>query len=622
MALLSSFSLAHAADLYVAPNGDDANPGTRQQPFATLDRALAASRAQPAGSTRRILMRGGRYFDVSVRLGPEDSGLTVEAAPGEHPVLYGGVPLRRWKKDGDRFYSAAIPSAQKPPEVRMLEVDGAMAPRARFPAEGTLTHESTFDVPWMSTTGGGWKRKPTQEELTALQYRSGDLGPWLDTKSAEITVYHMWDESCVGIASIDPDRRILTFSSPTGHPPGAFGVKKYVLWNIREGMTGPGRWYQDRTTNRLVYWPLPDQNMGKTDVIAATRETIIRLRGTSRNPVHDITIRGLTFSATTVPLVAAGFAAAAFDGAVSLDNTQDCTLEGLVVARVGGHAINTRGNCTGTRVLNCEVSNCGAGGIYVGGTHAILENNGVHDVGLAYPSAIGINRGGSDCIVRHNEIHGCSYSAINYGGENNLIESNLIYDCMKVLHDGAAIYLFAAKNCIIRGNVARDIVNTGGYGASSYYLDERSEGCVVENNLSLRVAWPTHNHMAKNNTVRNNVFVAPEDIRLSFPRSTDYTLEGNVIYAGGKIQIQNIDGVTAWSKNLFFSKAGKIELLHLKDYQQTSAEPGAPGDTTVGDPLFTDPEKGDFSFKPGSPALALGLKPIDVSAAGRLKGSP
>jgi hypothetical protein len=56
---------------------------------------------------------------------------------------------------------------------------------------------------------------------------------------------------------------------------------------------------------------------------------------------------------------------------------------------------------------------------------------------------------------------------------------------MKVLHDGAAIYLFAARNCVLRGNVARDIVDTGGYGASAYYLDERSTGCVVERNLSL-----------------------------------------------------------------------------------------------------------------------------------------
>ena len=68
---------------------------------------------------------------------------------------------------------------------------------------------------------------------------------------------------------------------------------------------------------------------------------------------------------------------------------------------------------------------------------------------------------------------------------------------MKTLYDGAAIYMFGAKDCVMRGNFVRDIIDTDGYGASAYYLDENSEGCVVENNLSLRVARPSHNHLAK-----------------------------------------------------------------------------------------------------------------------------
>ena len=96
------------------------------------------------------------------------------------------------------------------------------------------------------------------------------------------------------------------------------------------------------------------------------------------------------------------------------------------------------------------------GGIYVGGSRAVIDNNHVHAIGRSYPSAIGIYRGGKENLVSHNEVHDCSYSAINYGGEANRVEDNLIYDCMKVLHDGAAIYLFAATNCVVRRNLARD----------------------------------------------------------------------------------------------------------------------------------------------------------------------
>ena len=38
----------------------------------------------------------------------------------------------------------------------------------------------------------------------------------------------------------------------------------------------------------------------------------------------------------------------------------------------------------------------------------------------------------------------------------------------------------------------------------------------------------------------------------------------------------------------------------------------------VGDPLFVDPAGGDFSFRPGSPALDLGIESLDVSKMGRI----
>lgn len=41
-------------------------------------------------------------------------------------------------------------------------------------------------------------------------------------------------------------------------------------------------------------------------------------------------------------------------------------------------------------------------------------------------------------------------------------------------------------------------------------------------------------------------------------------------------------------------------------------------DSLFGDPLFKDPAKGDFSFKAGSPALELGIEPLDTSKMGRL----
>jgi hypothetical protein len=179
--------------------------------------------------------------------------------------------------------------------------------------------------------------------------------------------------------------------------------------------------------------------------------------------------------------------------------------------------------------------------------------------------------------------------------------------------------MFGATNCILRGNLARDFHDTGGYGASAYYLDERSRHCLVESNLSLRVGWPSHNHMATNNVIRQNVFIVEGNARLTFPRSEGYVFEKNILSATGKIRIEGVNAVTNWSANLFYSGAGIIERVTLKQYAASGQEMGPPGDTLVAEPGFRDAQKGDCRFTANSPAPKLGIWPVDVSRAGRIR---
>lgn len=614
LALLSGLP-GHARDWHVAAQATGGD-GSFAKPWPTLQEAVNAARQTPG--PHRIVVHSGHYFNVAATLIPADSGLVIEGDQPTPPVFYGGVPLTNWQADG-KFQVAPLPPSPtgKPWEIRLLLVNGEARPRSRFPATGTLPHETSFGVSWMSTTGGGWARPPAEEELTTLQYRAGDLGDWLAITNAEITVYHMWDESCVGIAAHDPTTRTLKLTPKCGHPPGAFGVKKYVLWNLQEGMTEPGQWFYDRAQNRIVYWPKPGEEMARLHVVAPTQTSILTLRGEPGRPITNVTIRGIHFAATTVPLVAGGFAAAAFEGAISLRDAHDCTFDRVVVRGVAGHGAKGSGTLRRTRIENSEITDCGAGGIYVGGEGAVIRNNHVWKVGRSYPSAIGIYQGGRDCLVSHNEVHDCSYSAINYGGVSNVVENNLIYDCMKVLHDGAAIYMFAARDCILRGNLARDITDTGGYGASAYYLDERSTGCVVENNVSLRVNWPVHNHMATNNIIRNNIFVVPGDAKLTFVRSTDFTFERNVLYAAGKIRVEGVNGVANWVNNLFFSESGVYESVILSQYSPKTTNTNPPPNTVTENPRLQDPARGEYRLRPDSPAHRLGIQPLDVAKAGR-----
>ena len=623
--------------VFVSTEGDDAwsgklccpNADSTDGPLATLSRARVALRAFETDVPRRIIVREGEYYDVAFELYARDSNLTLQAAPSEEVILYGGHRVTDWVREEDgQFWSAALSGVREGKWTpRLLQVDGQVRPRARLPAEGTFTHESVFDVRWMSASLGGWERKPTPQELTTLKYRPGDLGPWLEVRNAELTIYHAWDDSTVGLRSIDPERRIVTFSNPAGHPPGAFAswnqhAKTYVVWNVRQGMARPGQWYVDKVNGRVVYWPLPGEDMAQVRAIVPENEWIIRLSGAGGGAIRNLTIEGLTLSGTTTPLTAGGFGAEQLSGALTGDVTLiDCRFEDLDIRNVAGHGIKLRNQYNrNVTSRGATVEHTGAGGIYVTGNESLISQNLVAHVGLMYPAAMGIFGGGDRNVISHNDVHDTSYTGINGGGgTGNRIEYNDIARVMQVLNDGAAIYSIFARDLVVHGNVARDIGNSSD-GAHAYYIDELSENCVVSGNLAVGVASPVQNHMASSNRIEDNVFINDGDVALRFVRSTGYTLSRNVVYATGQIVFHHIDAVETFDRNIFYSGLGQVEArqYHPDTYRLLAIDRlPASEDTLQVDPAFVDLLGGDFHFQDHSPALRLGIESIDVSQAGR-----
>lgn len=561
LGVLSMCANAQTPTWNVSPDGNDGwsgqltapNAEGTDGPLASLATAMEASRRQ-AGQPRRIVLSGGRYYvDKPIVLDSRDSGLTIEGAGAGQTIIYGGRKITGWRKEGDRFWVADVPGVKEGQwDFRALVVNDRLCPRARYPETGRLTHESNFPVRWMSTAGGGWERKPTQQELTTLQYKAGDIGPWLSVKNAEITVYHMWDESMIGLAAHDPQTRTLTFANPSGHPPGAFGVKTYVIWNVKEGMTKPGQWYLDRDEGRVVYWPLEGEDMETALVVAPTVETILDLQGKQGSPIRNLGLQALTLSTTTTPCKAGGFGASNYRGALQIGSCEGVLVTDIEVTNTAGHGIREWGTKDFV-VRNCRLHHLGAGGLRAGGGNATIEGNQIHHVGLVYPSAVALMAGGGagQYIIRRNEIHDTPYSGMANGGTNTLVEENLLYRCMQELHDGAAIYMGGGRGHILRRNVVRDIVQVGeGYGVSAYYLDEKCRDCVVERNVSIGVRRPSHNHMTVNCTVRDNVFIADGDMDLSFARSSGFRVIGNTLHLNGKLNVGDPDAIAEWSDNL------------------------------------------------------------------------
>lgn len=585
LVFLCCAEFAAGANFHVAPNGDDSRPGTKEQPLATLTAARDAARKAGAGPHRMVLLPGDYYLAKPFELTAQDSGLTVEAAEPDSVTVYGGKPVTGWRRDGETFWCADLPDVKAGKwDFRALVVNGRMPERARLPEKGTLIHTSVFDVKWLSSVGGGWERKPTHEELTTLVYDPKDLPAALEIRNAEIRVYHMWDESLVGVVSNDTVRHTLTFSTPAKSPAGAFGVKKFVIFNTREGLTKPGQWYLDRAAGQVVYWPLPGEDMTKANVVAPVLERVISMVGSEKAPVERVTLRGFSVQATTTPLKPAGFGAGAYDGALTIVHARQCDVEHLEICNVGGQGVQSW-NLSACRFEGCHIHHIGACGIRTGGRDSLIARNHIHHVGLYHPSAVALQashtlREGDEkgFHLYRNEIHDAPYSGIIGGGGGHLIEENLISRVMLELQDGGAIY-GGMRKCVLRGNMVRDVVKMGdGYGVSSYYLDEGAQDCIVERNVSVGVERPVHNHIASDLVIRDNVFIAATNMVLSFPRSRRCAFTGNTLFAPGSITVSPPNAVTLWTNNVVirdgFGKGGIPQAFSISEAMPAASAPG------------------------------------------------
>ncbi|MBI2299948.1 MAG: hypothetical protein HYU66_13570, partial [Armatimonadetes bacterium] len=133
---------APSADVHVAPNGRDSNPGTAARPFATLAKAQEAVRAKlKAGLTQdlSVQLAAGTYeLSEPLVFTPADGGteahaVTWSAAPGATVVVSGGRRFGGWQPAGNGLWTAQLPDLDPDWYPRQLFVNGRRAIRARWP---------------------------------------------------------------------------------------------------------------------------------------------------------------------------------------------------------------------------------------------------------------------------------------------------------------------------------------------------------------------------------------------------------------------------------------------------------------------------------------------------------
>jgi hypothetical protein len=662
--MLFSWSLP-AAEIYVAPDGDDANSGTREFPLQTLAAARDAVRPLAGKEPISVHVADGVYYlpetlvFTSADSGTEDHPVTYVAEHEGRAALSGGTNVAlAWQPYRDGVFQAAAPPGL---EIDQLFVDGVCQRMARYP---------NYDATKTTDAYQGYAADAFSRERAAR---------WADPAGGYIHAMHRsrWGGYHYRITGKRPNGEVSYEGGWQNNRQMGMHKDYRMVENIFEELDAAGEWFHNAETQTLYYQPKPDVDLANATVEVVRLRHLVEFQGSEQSPVRFITFRGFvirhaarTFMDTKEPLLRSDWAIYR-GGAFMLTGTEDVSILDCEFDQVGGNAIFVNKYNRRTLVRGCHIHDVGASGVcFVGDPGAVrnplfeyrekndlsaidrtpgpktnnypaegsVEDCLIHSIGRVERQPAGVQIAmAMEISVRDTSIYDCARAGINIGDGcwgGHLIERCDVFDTVLETHDHGSFNSWgrdrywssdrsesqeevdADPNLPLLDAMKTTIIRDSRWRCDHGWdidLDDGSSNYEIYNNLLLsgglkfregfrRKAW--------NNIMVNN----------GFHPHVWYANSGDEFYSN--IVMSAVKGIRAPTKTATGKHIdGNLFFISNSKQKDKYAEYGWDLNSIVNDPMFLDPAGGDFRVAPGSPALKIGFENFPMDRFGVKKRS-
>ncbi|QDU59149.1 right-handed parallel beta-helix repeat-containing protein [Aeoliella mucimassa] len=518
-----------ATDVYVAIDGDDSNPGTREAPLASVEKGVQMMRDQGPGTLwigpGEFYLPSGVALDASLS-GTAEQPLVIRGTKPHATHLVGARSVDEFRpitaEEAAPLLSdeakqhvvvadlaalgfpklAEMPLQHRAHQCEELIVDNVPMQSARWPNEGFTTFTEVIDsgaskpIHWVSREvyRPGSFRFPSDR---AKQWNF-DRGVWLHG----FWTYD-WADEAIKAGSFNPEsgevRLAAKHTYGVGSPYNPNEPRRFYALHVFEELDQPGEYYLDRQQQRLYFWP--PSNLSQSEVrLTLCNAPILRANKVSHLVIRDLAIENGRQSG------------------IDLRDCQQARVEHCLVRNFGSIGMALRGqqvvaeDCEVTQTASCGIAVSGGDRKSLTPGECAVINCHLHHVGrLDWLGGRGVTINGCGNRLANNLIDHCPTGGVSYGGNEHLLELNEVRDVCLLYSDVGVFYTgrdWTSRGNIVRWNYIHHVANNEGHGSSGIYLDDCDSGdTVVGNIVADGVGRGILLGGGRDNTISGNVFV-------------------------------------------------------------------------------------------------------------------